>query len=286
MPARSLPTTNNTRLVALDVDGTLAPAGGSVSPGVLAELRRVAEAGVTVVIATGRGWRDMQAVARELPASVYLVLNNGATMRTAEGRFIAGVSLPFGTAVDVCQVYLTHDVPPIWIEAAISGTRYLVDGDWRNRKPYWLYLEGKMPRVCQFPEVALVPPPAQVFGLADVEVASQLERDLHCAVGEKVSTVRWQSKRLGSTGVEVLPLRVTKGAVVAQLARNLRVEAQEAMAVGDDLNDVEMLEWAGRGLAIEGSPQALLDVADDVIESHERVLVQVLHDLVWSFAVD
>jgi len=276
----SLPTTTKTRLVALDVDGTLAPAGGSVSPEIMAALRRVADAGVTVVIATGRGWRDVQEVARSLPAAVYFVLNNGSTTRTAEGRFVNGVSLPYGVAVDVCQVYLAHDVPAIWIEGASSGTRYLVDGEWRNREPYRLYLDGKVPRVCQLRDVALVPPPAQVFGLTDAEVASSIERGLHAAAGAKISTVRWQSQRLGAIGVEVLPFGVTKGAVVAQLAHNLGVEAWEALAVGDDLNDLEMLAWAGRGLAIEGAPQALVDVADGVVESDERVLVQMLHDLV------
>ena len=54
----------------------------------------------------------------------------------------------------------------------------------------------------------------------------------------------------------------------------------EALAVGDDLIDVEMLAGGGRGLAIAGAPQALVDVADGVVESDERVLVQMLHDLV------
>ena len=80
--------------------------------------------------------------------------------------------------------------------------------------------------------------------------------------------------------MEGLPLGGTKGAVVEQLAHDLGVEAWEALAVGDDLNDVEMLAWAGRGLAIAGAPQALVDVADGVVESDERVLVQMLHDLV------
>lgn len=277
---RSRPTTTKTRLVALDVDGTLAPAGGSVSAEVLAALCRVADAGVTVVIATGRGWRDVQEVARSLPAAVYFVLNNGSTTRTAEGRFINGVSLPYGVAMDVCQMYLAHDVPAIWIEGASSGTRYLVDGEWRSRQPYRLYLDGKVPRVCRLREVSLVPPPAQVFGLTDAEVASSLERGLREEVGAKISMVRWRSQRLGAIGVEVLPFGVTKGAVVAQLAHDLGVKPWEALAVGDDLNDVEMLAWAGRGLAIAGAPQALVDVADGVVESDERVLVQMLHDLV------
>tara|TARA_Y100000588_G_scaffold363656_2_gene426521 strand:+ start:3675 stop:4481 length:807 start_codon:yes stop_codon:yes gene_type:complete len=266
--------------VALDVDGTLAPAGGSVSAEIIAALCRVADAGVTVVIATGRGWRDVQEVARSLPATVYFVLNNGSTTRTAKGRFINGVSMPYGVAMDVCQVYLAHDVPAIWIEGAISGTRYLVDGEWRNREPYRLYLDGKVPRVCQLRDVTLVPPPAQIFGLTDAEVASSIERDLYAEVGSTISTVRWQSQRLGAIGMEVLPSGVTKGAVVGQLAYNLGVEAWEALAVGDDLNDVEMLAWAGRGLAIEGAPQALVDVADGLLEPDGRVLVHMLRNLV------
>ncbi|MYD93201.1 MAG: HAD hydrolase family protein, partial [Chloroflexi bacterium] len=58
------------------MDGTLARAGSPIDPTILAALRDVADRGIQVVIATGRGWLTMRETARLLPKSAYLVLNN------------------------------------------------------------------------------------------------------------------------------------------------------------------------------------------------------------------
>ena len=66
---------------------------------------------------------------------------------------------------------------------------------------------------------------------------------------------------------------------MAQLADRLGVQAAEALAVGDDLNDLEMLKWAGRGIAIKGSPPLLVQAADAVIPNDNHSLRRVLQEL-------
>ncbi len=274
-------TTISTRLVALDVDGTLARAGSAIEPRLLETLRDIAESGVHVVIATGRGWLNMRETARALPRSAYLVLNNGSSTRTADGRLLDSREVPHAAANQARLLFRRVGVPAIWIESATSGSRYLVDGDWRGRAPYDRYLDPKGAHVCRLSHAELAPPPAQIFGLAPPALGVELETKLRSALGNRAAIVVWRSRRLESVGLEVLPPGVTKGAVVASLAHRLNVRAEESLAVGDDLNDLEMLDWAGRGLAIEGSPQPLVDVADGVIATDgsglRRVLDDVLH---------
>ena len=277
---RSRLTTRSTQLIALDVDGTIALPGASIDPEVLGVIRQVAESGVVVVIATGRGWCDMRMVARQLPGSVFLVLNNGATTRFADGRLVDARALPFVTADAACRVYLETNVLPIWIESASSGTRYFVVRGWMGCRPYRMYLKSKVPHVCRLDDRDHAPPAAQIFGLTDVVSADMLERGLRSELGDEVSVVRWRSKRLGSVGIEILPSGVTKGDIVAGIARDLGVEARDAVAVGDDLNDLEMLTWAGCGLAVDGAPDALIKAADDVIAPDSLVLKQFLRDLI------
>ena len=274
-------TTISTRLVALDVDGTLARAGSAIEPSLLAMLRRIADAGVYVVIATGRGWLTVREAAGALPPSAFLVLNNGASTRTADGRLLDSREIPHAAANQARLLFRRAGVPAIWIESATSGSRYLVDGDWRSRAAYDRYLDPKGAHVCRLSQAELAPPPAQIFGLATTALGVELETKLRSALGNRAAIVVWRSRRLESVGLEVLPPGVTKGAVVASLAQRLNVRAEESLAVGDDLNDLEMLDWAGRGLAIEGSPQPLVDVADGVIANDgsglRRVLDDVLH---------
>ncbi len=245
-------------------------------------LRQVADAGVHLVIATGRGWLTMRQPARALPPSTLFVLNNGASTRTGDGRLVESREIPHATANQARLLFGAAGVPAIWIESATSGSRYLVDGDWRSRDPYVRYLDPKGAHVCRLSDAELAPPPAQIFGLAPRELAADLETELRTALGARAAIVVWRSRRLESVGLEVLPPGVTKGAVVASLAERLGVRAAEALAVGDDLNDLEMLDWAGRGLAIQGSPQPLVNVADGVIPNDGRGLWRVLHEVLHA----
>ncbi len=273
-------TTISTRLVALDVDGTLARAGSSIDPAVLRTLREVAESGIQVVIATGRGWLTMRETCRALPPSAYLVLNNGSSTRAAaDGRLLDAHEIPHQAANRARLIFRAAGLPAIWIESATSGNRYLVDGDWRAFSAYRRYLDPKGARVVRLPNPELAPPPAQIFGLAPGDMGLDLEDELRSTLGERTSIVAWRSRRLESVGLEVLPPGVTKGAVVAQLADRLDVSAAQAVAVGDDLNDLEMLEWAGRGLAMHGSPAALIEVADGMVANDPHSLRRLLEEV-------
>jgi hypothetical protein len=221
----------------------------------------------------------MRETARLLPPSAYLVLNNGAAIRAvADGRLIESREVPHAAADQARRAFRSAGLPAIWIESATSGNRYLVDGDWRTNSPYRRYLDPKGARVSRLAHPDLAPPPAQVFALAPFEVGAELECELRRTLGDRASVVVWRSRRLASVGLEVLPPGVTKGGVVAQLAARLGVEAVDALAVGDDLNDLEMLDWAGRGLAIQGSPGPLVDVADAVIPDDVDSLLRVLEE--------
>ena len=275
-----IPTPIRTRLVALDVDGTLARAGTAIDPTVLSTLRALADREIHVVIATGRGWQTMRETTLSLPPSAVLVLNNGASTRAAaDGRLLDSREVPHAAAARAASILRAAGLPAIWIESASSGDRYLVDGDWRASAPYRSYLDPKGARVCRLTHAELAPPPAQIFGLAPPELGSAIEDELRSSLGEQAAVVVWRSRRLTSVGLEVLPPGVTKGAVVAQLADCLDVRAAEVLAVGDDLNDLEMLAWAGCGLAVQGAPKPLLDVADDVIPDDDLALNRLLQEV-------
>ena len=222
----------------------------------------------------------MRETARLLPQSAILVLNNGASTRAAaDGRLLDSHEISHATADRARSILRAAGLPAIWIESATSGNRYLVEGDWRVCSPYRRYLDPKGARVCRLAHVNLAPPPAQIFGLAPPAVGGKLEAELRSALDSCAEVVVWRSRRLESTGLEVLPPGITKGAVVAQLADRLGVRATEALAVGDDLNDLEMLDWAGRGLAIQGAPAPLVAVADAVIPDDNHSLQCVLEEI-------
>ncbi len=221
----------------------------------------------------------MRGLARRLPPSAFLVLNNGSTTRAADGRLLAAHEIPFETANRARALFGAAGRPAIWIESANSGDRYLVDGAWESHEAYRRYLEPKGARVCRLPNPVLAPPPAQLFGLLPLEQADGFERRLRAELHGRASVVAWQSRRLQSAGFEVLPPGVTKGAAVASLAASLGVHARNALAVGDDLNDLEMLQWAGRALAVHGAPAPLRQAADQTLPNTPHALPRLLKSL-------
>ena len=185
-------------------------------------------------------------------------------------------------AAAVLGVYRDWGMAGIWVETPFAGERYLCDGAWWTHAPTRLYLSTKLPIIRPMPSTAIAAPPVEVFAFGDREAVAGAERRINEELAEVVSTVSWWSERLGAGGLESLPAGGTKGEAVAWLAGELGIDASEVVAVGDDRNDIEMLQWAGRGVAMSHAPPDVQVAADEVatIEGPPAVR-QVMRD-VWG----
>jgi hydroxymethylpyrimidine pyrophosphatase-like HAD family hydrolase len=72
--------------------------------------------------------------------------------------------------------------------------------------------------------------------------------------------------------VEFNRIGASKGSALAWLSNHLNIDRSQVLAIGNDLNDLEMLEWSGFALAVSGSPAELLSVADEVVPAGTDVL--------------
>lgn len=253
------------RLLALDVDGTLTWPGVGPDSDVIRSLGDVAAQGVTVVVATGRGTFSTAEIVRELPAGAYAVVNNGGIVRrVCDGRVLRARHMSHAAASAVLQVYRDRGMAGIWVESPFAGERYLCDGAWWTYAPTRLYLSTKLPIIRPMPETTIAAPAVEVFAFGDREAVAGAERRINDELADSVSTVSWWSERLGAGGLESLPAGGTKGEAVAWLAAELGIDASEVMAVGDDRNDIEMLQWAGRGVAMSHAPPDVQAAADEV----------------------
>ncbi|MCY3912075.1 MAG: HAD family hydrolase [Chloroflexi bacterium] len=271
------------RLLALDVDGTLTWPGVGPDQDVIRALGGVAAQDVTVVVATGRGTYMTAEVTRQLPAGAYAVLNNGGIVRRVrDGHVLRARHMTHAAAAAVLGVYRDCGMAGVWVESPFAGERYLCDGAWWTHAPTRLYLSTKLPIIRPMPSTAIAAPPVEVFAFGDREAVAGAERRINDELGDAVSTVSWWSERLGAGGLESLPAGGTKGEGVAWLADELGIDAAEVVAVGDDRNDIEMLQWAGRGIAMSHAPPDVQAAADEVatIEGPPAVR-QVMRD-VWG----
>jgi len=246
------------RLVATDLDGTLLGPDGRMSARTVAAVRAVHDAGITVVAATGRSHHT--ALARVAPAEVvrYVVCSNGAALYdTVVGAVldrhpIAVGSLPL--VVDALRRQLP-DASFGWEEPDGFGW----ESAFVTVSPS---VEGTRARVV--PRMA-APWPDGVTKLYVGHADLEHDRLLHAVQPHLVDGV--VATCSGASFVEITGTGIDKAFGVARLCARLGVEAGEVLAVGDHLNDLAMLRWAGRGVAMGGAHPAVLAEATELAPS-------------------
>ncbi|HEX2704659.1 MAG TPA: HAD hydrolase family protein [Candidatus Lustribacter sp.] len=270
---RSLPgpSARPRRLVALDLDGTTLDHSGGLSRAVRDAIRAVVFAGTHVIIATGRSIVATVPVAEELGLmNGYAVCSNGAvTLRLDEAH-------PSG--YDVIDT-VTFDPRPVLtlLRDRIPGALVAVEDLGVGFKVSARFPEGELggeQTVVDWDH--LVSSPATRVTLRRPEGTPEaFMREVEAAGLHGVTyAVGW------TAWLDISPEGVSKASALELLRRRLGVQPWDTVAVGDQRNDVEMLRWAARGVAMGNAPDEVKAVADEVTaDVAEDGLVPVLRSL-------
>ncbi|MEU8004201.1 HAD family hydrolase [Catellatospora sp. NPDC049111] len=247
------------RLIATDLDGTLLGEGGAVSARSAAVLRRAAAAGAAVVLVTGRSQRRLLTVFADLGAGYLAICANGAVVYDpTEARVRRCRPIGPGHVREVC-LRLRQRVPQVVFAAHVDcGSTMLHEPGWpvRRLSPAVSLLAGAQ----ELFDVPVVKLQARASGM-DPDVFVKLVSE---TVGD-VAEVTWQ----GYQGlVEMTRRGVTKASALAEMAAELRVAPAEVLAFGDMPNDVSMLRWAGRSVAVANAHTLARAAAKEVTLSN------------------
>ena len=250
------------RLLAIDIDGTLLDRAGNVPPENRRAIAAALDRGVEVALVTGRGFTFARPIAEQLDLPVVLVASNGALVRRLDGTTILRRLMPLATARDVLAQTAGYRA-----EAAVvfdrPGAGQLVSGglDWSHpsRAGYYGRYGALISEVIPLEDCLLEDPIEVMFtgGIARMRDLVGLLKHGPDAASYAVSFVEyaWRDFVL----VDVLGAGVTKGTTLAEWARAMDLPRTAIMAVGDNHNDREMLEFAGTGVVMGNSVPELLD---------------------------
>ncbi len=257
------------KLVALDIDGTLFTAGHGVAsntvdetiaPAVRSAIDRAVDAGAHVVLATGRSTFGISRVLDmlELPrhgGQVLSVASNGSvTFAYPPVEIRSTVTFD---ASEVVRMLLEH-VPQALVAVEEIGVGYRV-----NR----LFPEGEITGQMTLQSVdELVAEPVTRVVIRDPHASEQDFVEL----AEKVG-LHGINYYIGWTAwLDLAPAGVSKASGLERVCRELGVAAADVLAIGDGRNDVEMLQWSGRGVAMGQAPLEVQEAADDVTRTVEE----------------
>jgi len=260
-----------TRLVALDVDGTTINHAGELSPVVRDAVRQVAAKGHHVVIATGRSIVATTDILDALGIEHgYAVCSNGAVSLELDPSEDKGYRVIEAVTFDAAPALnLLHAE---WPEAVVAveelGVGFKLSAPFPDGE-----LTGEL-TVVPWEELVAEPVTRVTFrapnGTAEDFLALTERIGLH-GVNYAVGFTAW---------LDLNPEGVSKGSALEILRRRLGIDPRHTVAVGDQRNDLEMLRWAARGVAMGQAPDEVKEVADEVTGTvDEDGLVPVLRSL-------
>ncbi len=262
------------RLVVADIDGTLTTSSGQISPRVRRALRRAQRRGVRVCLATGRTWHSGRRYFETLGADVPAILYNGGLVfdfkrervlfrRPMSHRQARRVIQILDGFPDLAAHFYVDD------EIFVRWRTPLVDANARH--------DHIAPRAVGDFRPLLVGQPMKFRILGP-------RRRLHALAGRiRRSSISGTLVFSERESLEVLPPRTSKGGALRRVGRHLDIPLREVMAVGNELNDLEMIRAAGLGVAMGNSPPRLRRAADVVAPSNDE---DGLAEVVERFVLD
>ncbi len=238
------------KIVALDVDGTLVDWENRMTDAVRDAVHAVEDAGIHVVISTGRAIPGVLDAADNLGLDGGIaVASNGAVVHTY--RPVDVVHTVTFDAREAVRRVLEH-VPDALVAVEEVGTGYRISAPF----PEW-EISGDV--TIQDVEELVAEPVTRVIIRAPDHDVEEFGRLVH---GLGLNEVNYN---IGYTAwLDIAPDGVSKASGLEVVCARLGVEQADVLAVGDGMNDYEMLRWAGRGVAMGQGSDELKAVADDV----------------------
>jgi len=254
------------RLIALDLDGTLLNGQGEISDADAAALRALAAAGCLVVLASGRMTANIRPFYTALGIDGPTISYNGALVRDAD-RAGAGVihetALPARYADELIdyarreRFHLNYYLDEKLYARDDAELRRFADLYSRQTGAEFNFVPDLACFRGREPTKAIIVTDPTVPGEPDPRHRDELYEVWHARWGAEVTVMRTNPEYL-----ECYHLRAGKGGALAALARHYGIDQELTMAIGDNYNDLSMLQWAGCGVAVANAAEEIKAAAD------------------------
>lgn len=262
------------KMVALDLDDTLLDSKLAVSPRACEAIRKAVLQGVVVTIATGRMYCSALPYARQLGLDVPLITYNGALIKSVmSGETLLHQPVDRELARQVLALCREHDW---YIQTYVDDKLYVKEMN--QYADYYSRMSGA-------PAIALGEalftggePPTKMLAMSTKEGILEIYDTFKAAFGSKLNMAISKP-----TFLEITDPAANKGRALAFLADRMRIKQEEIMALGDSGNDLDMINYAGWGVAMGNASAAikaaarletLSNDADGVAEAIEKYVLR------------
>ena len=245
------------RLVALDIDGTLLDPGVPVNelPGdaMSRAVTQLLERGITVLLASGRMFPGTASVARHLGIDQPLICQQGASLHERDGSLRHGHSIDESIAIELLEYASANEWPLAWFDSE----RYLVTRECEQAQ-FFADVSKVTVEIDEKPHLSGVRATG-IDIISTKETASVVHAEIDRRYGDQLSLLDFPSV------TAVHAAQASKGNALGVLAEEMGIDRSEVLAIGDSVNDVSMLQWAGHSAAPEHCDRYARAVAQEIL---------------------
>ncbi|HEX3727299.1 MAG TPA: Cof-type HAD-IIB family hydrolase [Pirellulales bacterium] len=273
------------RLLAIDIDGTLVNSQHELTEATRAAVLRAQQAGIHVVLATGRRYSRVLPLVEPLELNLPLVTASGALIkRAADHRTLYQAQFGPRTLERCLEIIDRRGYEAVvYADTFEQGFDYYCATLAARRSEMVEFLERNAGSERLYPRL-IADPPAGIFSgfaMGTRQEMLQLQAELTERLPGELYVHVLRSPRYTGFMCEIAPFGASKWTGVLQLATSWGIRAEEICAAGDDVNDIPMIEAAGLGVAMGNALDEVKRAADRIAPSHDADgLVQVVQ---WLF---
>ena len=250
------------RLLAIDIDGTLLDSRGRLPDAHRDALVDASARGVEVALVTGRSFHFTGAVVDLLPIPLTLIVNNGAVVKDRAGATAMRHLLPRDVARDLLERIGVHYEDSVAVVFDRPDERQIVFDrmDWGHPHRRGYYEKNKA-FITQAPSPlrdVLTEDPIQVMFNGSVEPMRALVATLRALpIADRFSVAATEYVSRDFSLIDVNGAACSKGTTLAKWVARQGLRAADVLAIGDNLNDVEMLDFAGTAYVMGNASDAI-----------------------------
>ena len=261
------------RLIAVDLDGTLLNNDLEISPANLQALAAASERGVRIAITTGRRFHSARPLVDSLPCPITLVTSNGAMVRSLSGDVLHRNFLPRKAAVQVLEAALDYRPYAVALFDTPSRGQVMMQQNASLEGPLRWYLRTAREYLLQVPDLpaALPGDPIQIMFGGAPAFLEPLEHLLRASDAGRHVQLTWTKYfERNISLLDVMNLGCSKASGLKWLLNQTGCEPGEVMAIGDNYNDLEMLQMAGFPVLMGNSSPGLSSNGWHVTHSNDE----------------
>ena len=278
---------NYSGLLAIDIDGTLITDDGEITEKVYQSLEKAMSLGWAVMLVSGRTYHAAQPVLEKLPFLEYAIFSNGACVMDMRDNSIMHMArLEESIVRKIVEIFRSMGAIPTLYDTHIHNQTVYYDTT-EGACKYFDWYVVKDPRCKKVDDVLVYAGDVLQAGAIDTKGAIFALREALSELDAVVVTLPFENTHFGGKDMNYWFMQVVspesrKSVAIKKMAELLKIPMNRTVAVGDNYNDIDMIENAGVGVAMGNAPEEVKSVAKLIVPTNNH---SGLADVIWQVIV-